>query len=149
MSPDVAPIIRTPSHSAFPSGHATEAFTAATVLAALFPDRAVHLRLMAARIAMNRSFAGVHCAVEHHAGAILGDLLGGIIVKRALGLTIWPAPGGTISFNAGVKPAQNPPQASNVETYATYLTPLNVSAAVPTPVIGVLGHLAARVRSEF
>ena len=104
---------------------------------------------MAARIAMNRSFAGVHCVVDHHAGAILGDLLGGIIVKRALGHTIWAGPGSKISFAAGVIPAQNPPLASNVETYATIMVPLNVSAAAPDPVTGVLGHLAARVRSEF
>ena len=61
----------------FPSGHATEAFAAAAVLSALFPARAAYLRLMAARIAMNRSFGGVHYLVDHHAGAMLGDLWAG------------------------------------------------------------------------
>lgn len=92
LSPEIAPVIQTPAHSSFPSGHATEAFCAATILGALFPDRADNLRRMAARIAVNRGYAGVHFPVDHHAGAVLGNTLGRIILKAVFGIEILVPP---------------------------------------------------------
>ena len=83
---EVQPVIQTPDHSSFPSGHATEAFAIATVLARLAEDKGFAeavsdprlsvLFRMAHRIAMNRVVAGVHWPVDSAAGAVLGVALG-------------------------------------------------------------------------
>ncbi len=100
-SSGVDPVIRTPSHGAFPSGHATEAFAAAAVLAHVFPDRTAHLRQMAARIATNRCYAGVHYPADQAAGALLGEVLGGLAVRRVFDRNPFVAPGTALSFRAG------------------------------------------------
>jgi membrane-associated phospholipid phosphatase len=100
LSPQVQPVISTPGHSAYPSGHATEAFAQATILAALrlsaegasdatlidailarlspaveaapVTDPVILLYRLAARIADNRTVAGVHYPVDSAHGALLG-----------------------------------------------------------------------------
>jgi membrane-associated phospholipid phosphatase len=100
LSPRIQPVIATPGHSAYPSGHATEAFAHATILSALrlsgtgVPDEGlidtilarlsppseaapatepeVLLFRLAARIADNRTVAGVHYPVDSAHGALLG-----------------------------------------------------------------------------
>jgi membrane-associated phospholipid phosphatase len=99
LSPQIQPIIQTPGHSAYPSGHATEAFAHATILAALrltattpdaglidailsklspaveaapVTDPVILLYRLAARIADNRTVAGVHYPVDSAHGALLG-----------------------------------------------------------------------------
>jgi membrane-associated phospholipid phosphatase len=99
LSPQIQPIIQTPGHSAYPSGHATEAFAHATLLAALrlssstpddglieallarlspaaetapVTDPVILLFRLAARIADNRTVAGVHYPVDSAHGALLG-----------------------------------------------------------------------------
>lgn len=100
LSPRVQPVITTPGNSAYPSGHATESFAHATILAALrlsgarVPDDAlidtilarpspaseaapvtegeVLLFRLAARIADHRTAAGVHYPVDSAHGALLG-----------------------------------------------------------------------------
>ena len=81
-SDELQPIIQTPGHGSWPSGHATESFVAAALLTALMsgvsergPDAVVRqsqaMRL-AARIATNRTVAGVHYPSDSMAGAVLG-----------------------------------------------------------------------------
>ncbi len=100
LTPQVQPVIETPGHSAYPSGHATESFALATLIAALrlsgrgAPDKALVDTLMqhltpaaeaapaldetvllfrlAQRIADNRTVAGVHYPVDSAHGALLG-----------------------------------------------------------------------------
>jgi len=109
LSPLVQPVIQTPGHSSYPSGHATEAFAFATLIAALRhasappvagkpktafttailgqlavaadasrseqpnpADPLVQLFRLAARIADNRTVAGVHFPVDSAHGALLG-----------------------------------------------------------------------------
>ena len=100
LSPQIQPIIGTPGHSAYPSGHATEAFALATTLAALrlsgggqadsglveavlnkltpaaeaapAMDETVLMYRLAARIADNRTVAGVHYPVDSAHGGLLG-----------------------------------------------------------------------------
>ncbi len=57
----------------FPSGHATAAFAAATVLAQLMPDRRASLMESATQIAYARTFAAVHYPSDILAGAALGS----------------------------------------------------------------------------
>jgi len=89
----VQPIIPTPDHSSYPSGHATEAFALATVLHRLMtgqklgqamtePDLPMVFRI-AHRIAVNRTVAGVHFPVDSAAGACLGAALGEAICDMA------------------------------------------------------------------
>jgi hypothetical protein len=100
LSPQIQPVIATPGHSAYPSGHATEAFALATTLAALrlsaggtadaglvdallnrltpaaeaapAMDPTVLLFRLAQRIADNRTVAGVHYPVDSAHGGLLG-----------------------------------------------------------------------------
>jgi membrane-associated phospholipid phosphatase len=100
LSPQIQPVIETPGHSAYPSGHATEAFATATIFAALRlsgggtsddalltailarlspvveaapdTDPIILLYRLAARIADNRTVAGVHYPVDSAHGALLG-----------------------------------------------------------------------------
>jgi hypothetical protein len=63
LSSQLQPMLLTPGHASLPSGHATEAFIAAEVLAAvcgLGASTRRQLRLLAHRIADNRVVAGLH-----------------------------------------------------------------------------------------
>ncbi|MCG7630609.1 phosphatase PAP2 family protein, partial [Epibacterium sp. MM17-32] len=86
FSPQVQPIIPTPTHASLPSGHATEAFLIARLIWKLMrqseaPQYGDHaywgdmLMRQAARIAINRTVAGVHFPVDSAAGAMLGLVL--------------------------------------------------------------------------
>jgi hypothetical protein len=92
-SPQIQPLIPTPGHDSWPSGHATEAFAAARVLATLagLPDTGRQsLFRHAARIARNREVAGVHFPVDSLAGCILGDTLARFVIATAdPGFTDW------------------------------------------------------------
>jgi hypothetical protein len=75
------PVIATPGHRSFPSGHATEAFMVARLLALLAGPRCPkgmesQLQAQAARIGQNREVAGVHFPADTLAGRILGNTLG-------------------------------------------------------------------------
>ncbi|MDB6178143.1 phosphatase PAP2 family protein [Paracoccus sp. Z330] len=84
----IQPMITCPSHATLPSGHATQAFTLATVLsllenpaATVAPDS--QLYRLACRIAINRTVAGVHFPADSAAGAVLGIQLGRYLAARA------------------------------------------------------------------
>jgi membrane-associated phospholipid phosphatase len=92
-SAQVQPMILTPAHGSLPSGHATEAFIASTVLWALLRDSnhpiysgtacGEQFMRLASRIAINRTIAGVHFPVDSVAGALLGLTLGNYFVARS------------------------------------------------------------------
>jgi hypothetical protein len=110
LSPLIQPMIQTPAHGSFPSGHGTEAFISATVLYALL--KAVgrsddswqdQLMRLANRIAVNRTVAGVHFPVDSMAGCLLGKTLGRYFVARCLGMDkyrAWSFEGETVPANA-------------------------------------------------
>lgn len=90
-SPQIQPMILTPAHSALPSGHATEAFTAALVLWRLlreagdpYLDKGLGPQLLrlASRIAVNRTVAGVHFPIDSVAGSLLGMTLADYFLAR-------------------------------------------------------------------
>ncbi|QDG76407.1 phosphatase PAP2 family protein [Labrenzia sp. PHM005] len=97
--PQVQPMIQTPSHSCYPSGHGTEAFLLATLLrhfaksslphpatdwsTAWYGEVSKQLLRQAARIAQNRVVAGVHFPIDNAAGAVLGVSVANFILKLA------------------------------------------------------------------
>ena len=121
FSRQLQPIIETPAHSTYPSGHATEAFAFATLLSALAfagaktadPAAAVVAQAeagaanattpemipfrLAARIAENRTVAGVHFPVDSAHGALLGLATGlrfvAACATTAITLPTWAADG--------------------------------------------------------
>ena len=101
LSPNIQPMIATPAHSSLPSGHATEAFAVATVLNAIVRlgrasgrngpenaskaawERYAHMfSMVAARVGVNRTVAGVHFPVDTVAGCTLGVTLGQYMLWR-------------------------------------------------------------------
>ncbi|MEL7092272.1 MAG: phosphatase PAP2 family protein, partial [Pseudomonadota bacterium] len=124
FSGQIQPVIPTPGHGTLPSGHATESFAMAVVLGKLVPGiagtvmpeadgtfggrqgvavtgpEADHTSVdqlvrQAARIAINRTVAGVHFPIDSIAGAMLGIQIGHYIAALA-------GSGGTVqgaSFN--------------------------------------------------
>jgi hypothetical protein len=106
----VQPMITTPGHGSFPSGHATQVHAVAHLLKALLnldPNPNVtpakyatvieQLNRQAARITTNRVVAGVHFPVDSMAGRMLGVALGEYFVGRCLGSTASKSR----TFNAG------------------------------------------------
>lgn len=99
-SPQIQPMIPTPGHGAWPSGHATEAFVTATLLRALLDAAAPavargsacheQLQRLAARIATNRVVAGLHYPVDSAAGRVLGTTLADFLVARCTGARVRP-----------------------------------------------------------
>ena len=91
-SSQIQPVITTPGHGSLPSGHATQAYIVTHVLQRLLglqPDwqASVQLERLAARIAINRTVAGVHFPVDSIAGRLLGKTLGEFFVSRCTGDT--------------------------------------------------------------
>jgi membrane-associated phospholipid phosphatase len=94
----VQPMITTPGHGSFPSGHSTQAHAVARVLKILlnlyatdtsgnakYATVRAQLNRQAARIAINRTVAGVHFPVDSMAGRMLGVALADYFVGRCTG----------------------------------------------------------------
>jgi membrane-associated phospholipid phosphatase len=102
LSPQIQPMIQTPAHGSFPSGHCTECFVVARVLYELVSEtlgagaaaakqqlRELLLR-QAARIAINRTVAGMHYPIDSLAGQLLGLGVADYVLAR-LGAANAPA----------------------------------------------------------
>jgi membrane-associated phospholipid phosphatase len=63
-----------PDHASFPSGHATNIFALATVIAILWPRARVLIYTVAAWVAASRVLIGVHYFTDAVVGAIFGGL---------------------------------------------------------------------------
>jgi membrane-associated phospholipid phosphatase len=85
-----------PDHASFPSGHATNIFALATVLAMLWPRGRVLLYTVATWIAASRVLIGQHYFTDALGGAILGTAFP-YLVRERFAARRWlfePAPGG-------------------------------------------------------
>jgi hypothetical protein len=88
LSPQIQPMIPTPGHASWPSGHATEAYITCAVLQALLPHGHKYreqMERLAARIAVNRTVAGLHYPVDSAVGRLLGASLADYFVARCKG----------------------------------------------------------------
>ena len=155
LDPSVMPMIPTPGHNTYPSAHAAEAFAVATVLngvvgsskgRAYFPDpkRLQDLLLrQAARIAVNRTVAGMHFPVDSWAGAAIGEAIGQIILAMcdkggAIRSRRYTASGDSdFSLGAWQKDA------------ATHGLAFAAKAAVPVEPSAIFGWLWGKVSAEF
>ncbi len=82
----ISTVVPVPNHQSFPSGHASYAWAMVELvigLAPLTPEQQTYLRTLAARIARNREFAGLHTAMDSEAGKLLGVSLGKWIAESA------------------------------------------------------------------
>lgn len=83
---DIEPLIASPGHASFPSGHATQAYAAVEVLQAILADKAGNkLATLARSVADNRVIAGVHYDFDSEAGEALGRAIGAWVVACATG----------------------------------------------------------------
>jgi hypothetical protein len=88
LSPQIQPMIPTPGHASWPSGHATESYLASALLQALLPHGSKfreQLERLAARIAVNRTVAGLHYPVDSAVGRLLGTSLADLMIARCTG----------------------------------------------------------------
>jgi hypothetical protein len=71
---------RSPS---YPSGHASAAFAAATIMAHLNPDKAGVYAAMARNMAWSRVYGGVHFPSDVAAGALAGTAIATAVIRQA------------------------------------------------------------------
>ncbi|WP_295042369.1 phosphatase PAP2 family protein [uncultured Paracoccus sp.] len=109
FSDRIQPVIPEPAHPTLPSGHATQAFTLATMLSLLDdlnapvrPDQQIYR--LACRVAVNRTVAGVHFPADSASGAVLGIQLGRYVMARGLGGTVGSAGFDGTLFHNGAEP---------------------------------------------
>jgi undecaprenyl-diphosphatase len=78
--------VRTPLTSSFPSGHASAAFFAASVLTAMGPRRCAPLWFgIAGVVATSRAYVRIHHASDVVGGAAVGLVLGAVVRKAGIG----------------------------------------------------------------
>mgnify|MGYP000753489585 CR=1 FL=1 len=120
LSPQIQPMIPTPGHASWPSGHATEAYLTCALLQSLLPHGGKYreqLERLAARIAVNRTVAGLHYPVDSAVGRLLGTALADFMVARCTaaklhergfdGRKFHDAKGHVIDFDPRVSMADN------------------------------------------
>jgi membrane-associated phospholipid phosphatase len=93
LDPGYLSLIPTPPFPSYPSGHSTTSGAAATVLGALFPDRASEVAAMADEAAISRLYGGIHYRFDNDAGLSLGQRIGSVTLRKLE----WRKPGAAVA----------------------------------------------------
>ena len=80
---EIAPLIKTPSSSSFPSGHSATAAAGAITLSAVYPSFAPALLLSGFLVALSRIYLGVHYPFDVLAGLLLGTATAAVVLILA------------------------------------------------------------------
>jgi undecaprenyl-diphosphatase len=80
---EIAPLIRTPSSSSFPSGHSATAAAGAITLSAIYPTFAPALILSGFLVALSRIYLGVHYPFDVLAGVLIGTATAAVVLVLA------------------------------------------------------------------
>jgi undecaprenyl-diphosphatase len=72
---EIAPLIKTPSSSSFPSGHSATAAAGAITLSAVYPAFAPVFVLSGVLVALSRMYLGVHYPFDVLAGLLIGTAI--------------------------------------------------------------------------
>lgn len=71
----IAPLIKTPSSSSFPSGHSASAAASALTLSVIYPSFAPVFILAGVLVALSRIYLGVHYPFDVLAGILMGTAI--------------------------------------------------------------------------
>jgi undecaprenyl-diphosphatase len=80
---EIAPLIKTPSSSSFPSGHSATAAAGAITLSVLYPPFAPVLVLAGLLVVLSRVYLGVHFPFDVLAGIVIGIATSAVVLAVA------------------------------------------------------------------
>lgn len=145
-SSDLQPMLTTPGHASFPSGHSTQAFMCAHLIAEHAVGRAPllkeRLQAQAVRIAKNRQVAGIHFPADSACGRVLGQTLAEYFMARLFGKAF-----ATRGFDGEVFYKDDPLKDPDLKTVFTdFALGAGAAPAAPDPcsVLTQMGKAAAK-----
>ena len=80
---EIAPLVKTPSSSSFPSGHSATAAAGTLTLSVVYPAFAPALLLSGVLVALSRIYLGVHYPFDVLAGLFIGTATAAVVLALA------------------------------------------------------------------